>query len=75
MGMLTAHWLYLIAAGIELIISDSGADSLANDEKDGGKEEAENNLYETEINIDETEKILRTIRFDDVDSDDDSNTA
>ena len=73
--MLTAHWLYLIAAGIELIISDSGADSVANDEEDGDKEEAENNLYETEINIDETEKILRTIRFDDVDSDDDSNTA
>ena len=73
LGMLTAHRLvYLIAAGIELIISDSGADSVANNEEDGDKEELENNLDETEINIDESEKFLRRIRFEDFDSDDDS---
>ena len=73
--MLIAHWLYLIAAVIDLIIPDLGADSVANDEEDGDKEEAENNLNETEINIDEPEKILLKIRFEDLDSEDDSNTA
>ena len=40
LGMLTAHWLYLIVLVIELIIPDLDADFVANDEEDGDKEEA-----------------------------------
>jgi hypothetical protein len=57
LGMLTAHWLFLIAAGIELIIPDSGANSFTNDEECGDKVEVEiSNLDETEIIIGESER-------------------
>eukprot|EP00978_Attheya_sp_CCMP212_P006494 scaffold14911_cov54-Attheya_sp.AAC.4 len=69
LGMLTAHWIYLIAAGIDLIfIPDSGADSDANeDEEDGDKEEVE-------INIEITENCS-TMNFENSDSKEDSNTG